>query len=326
MAQQYRYERSGPLSASPGRSMPRNQTGGAARDESCDHQRKAHRRPGNSQRAGNDPGDLIGRLEAEWAGLAAGAVRHRLAIWSNQEPALAGFATPQQLLRHLLSRGSKQPRKDDVLAALVREARHDPLAARMVLQALLPGLKAIAGRLLLDAEEREELWSALLAHCWERIRRYPLERRPARIAANILFDTLQRTSRELKRQRHRRDQPAGELAPERLAASPVDPDVERVLARAVAAAAISEEEAELIVRTRIDDADLGALAREQGLSYHALNTRRLRAEKRLLFFLGYGAVTFRGSKAPFSSARVVGAGLTGSAGRGAATDHQQRRR
>ena len=81
----------------------------------------------------------------------------------------------------------------------------DPLAARLVLQALLPGLKAVAGRLLFDADERDAVWSALLVHCWERIRRYPLERRPTRIAANTLLDTLQKTTRELKRQsRHRR--------------------------------------------------------------------------------------------------------------------------
>ena len=73
----------------------------------------------------------------------------------------------------------------------MRQARADPLAARLVLQALLPGLKALAGRLLLEADERDEVWSALLAHCWERIRSYPLERRPARIAANTLLDTLQ---------------------------------------------------------------------------------------------------------------------------------------
>jgi hypothetical protein len=312
----------------PRRSTRRNQNRSAARNEASDHQRKAHSRLGNSQRrdrAGNDPGDLIGRLEAEWPALAAGVVQRRLASWSHEEPALAGFATPQQLLRHLLDRHGTQPPKDAVLAALVRQARVDPMAARVVLQALLPGLKAIAGRLLLEADERDELWSALLAHCWERIRRYPLERRPARIAANTLLDTLQRTSRELRRQRHKRDQPVSELPPDQLAATPVDPDIERLLARAVAAAAISDAEAELIVRTRIDRTDLHALAREQGVSYHALNTRRLRAEKRLLLYLGYGAVTFRGSKAPFSSARTVGAGLTGSAGRGAATATSRRR-
>ena len=269
--------------------------------------------------------DLIERLEAEWPVLAAGPLQDRLRCWAAEEPALAGFATPQQLLRHLRGLRGRRAAEDEILAALVRQAQPDAQAARVVLQALLPGLKALAGRLLLEPDEREEIWSALLAHCWERIRCYPLERRPSRIAANVLLDTLQKTTRELKRQRRDRDELAGDQTPERTATAWDDADVERLLRRAVRATAISTLEAELILRTRIDGADLAALARESGISYHALNTRRLRAEKRLLLFLGYGAVTFRGSKAPLSSARVVGPGLTGSAGRGAAT-HQQPRR
>jgi hypothetical protein len=269
------------------------------------------------------PTDLVERLEAEWPALAAGPVAARLRTWAQAEPALAGFATPQQVLRHLLSRGSTHPTKDAVLAALVRQARSDPLAARFVLQALLPGLKGLAGRLLLEADERDEVWSALLAHCWERIRRYPLERRPARIAANTLLDTLQKTTRELKRQRRYRDQL--NEAPERTADAPIDRDVERVLVRAVDATAISAEEAELILRSRIDRVDLRAIAAEAGVAYNTLVVRRLRAERRLLLFLGRPVVTSRARKAPFSSARAVGAGLTGSAGRGAATDTARRR-
>lgn len=269
--------------------------------------------------------DLIERLEAEWPLLAAGPLQGRLRCWAAEEPALAGFATPQQLLRRLRSLRGRRAAEDAILAALVRQAEADAQAARVVLQALLPGLKALAGRLLLEPDEREEIWSALLAHCWERIRCYPIERRPSRIAANVLLDTLQKTTRALKRQRRDRDELAGDAAPERTATALDGADVERLLRRAVRATAISSEEAELILRTRIDGADMGALARESGIGYHALNTRRLRAEKRLLLFLGYGAVTFRGAKAPLSSARVVGPGLTGSAGRGAA-NHQQRRR
>jgi hypothetical protein len=97
--------------------------------------------------------------------------------------------------------------------------------------------------------------------------------------------------------------------------------VERLLARAVAAMAITREEADLILRTRIDGGDLRARAGEIGVAYHALKVRRLRAEKRLLLFLGRPVVTSRGSNGLLSSARVIGAGLTGSAGRGAATDH-----
>ena len=104
-----------------------------------------------------------------------------------------------------------------------------------------------------------------------------------------------------------------------------DSDVEQLLQRAVAAAAISDEEAELILRTRIDDIDLNSLAEDLGIAYHTLNARRLRAEKRLLLFLGHVPVTFRGRKGPVCSARVIGAGLTGSAGRGAVTDLQRRR-
>ena len=92
----------------------------------------------------------------------------------------------------------------------------------MVLQALLPGLKALAGRLLLEADERDELWSALLAHCWERIRRYPIERRPTRIAANDLLDTLKKTTRELKRQRRNREQNSRRRRPSGLAVTPAD--------------------------------------------------------------------------------------------------------
>jgi hypothetical protein len=136
---------------------------------------------------------------------------------------------------------------------------------------------------------------------------------------------LQKTSREMKRQLRDRDRFGGEFPAESVAVAPVDRDIERLLQRAVAATAISADEAELILRTRVDGADLHTLAASAGVTYHALNTRRLRAEKRLLLFLGYGAVTFRGSKAPVCGARAVGAGLTGSAGRGAATDQQQRR-
>ncbi|MHB8695582.1 MAG: sigma-70 RNA polymerase sigma factor region 4 domain-containing protein [Solirubrobacteraceae bacterium] len=300
--------------------------------QSRDHQREAVSAPEKSQAdpkrsAGSsaDERDLIERLEAEWPALASGPLLGRLRIWSEREPVLASFATPQQLLRQLRGLRGHHRAEDEILAALLRQAQTDPLAARVVLQALLPGLKALARRILLEASERDELWSALLAHCWERIRSYPLERRPARIAANTLFDTLKKTTYELRRNRRDRDQYTHEPPTEQAALKPADSDVQRLVQRAIAAAAISEEEAELILRTRIDGADLHALADEVGLAYHTVKVRRLRAEKRLLLFLGHSPVTFRGRKRPLSSARVVGDGLTGSAGRGAATDLNRRR-
>jgi hypothetical protein len=297
----------------------RDQTGRPGPVANGEHQREAFSGGEKLQ----PPPDVIEQLEAEWPALAAGPLQIRLQIWAAAEPALAGFATPQQLLRHLRSLRGRREAEDAILAALVRQAAEDAHAARMVLQALLPGLKALAGRLLLEPDEREEIWSALLAHCWERIRRYPLERRPGRIAANVLLDTLQKTTRELKRQRRDRGELAGDLSPQ--PTEPTGSDVERLLRRAVEATAISEQEAELILRTRIDRDDLRLLAQELQLPYNTLVVRRLRAEKRLLLFLGQPAVTSRQAKAPLSSARVVDAGPAGSAGRGAATHTRPRR-
>ncbi len=220
---------------------------GSAREQtlrpaSRSHYREAASRPQRSRAHRVTQGaerDLIEQLEAEWPLLAAGALQPRLRAWAASEPALAGFATPQQLLRNLRGLRGRPRAEDAILAALVRQAQSDPLAARVVLQALLPGLKALAGRILLEAGEREELWSALLAHCWERIRRYPIERRPRRIAANVLLDTLKKTTRELKRQRHLRDNEGGDAPPDQVAFARLDRDVERLVQRAVAAAAIS---------------------------------------------------------------------------------------
>ena len=318
-----RFSAGSPGPAESGRPEPTGgeRTPGSRPAGASNHEREALRGAEKSQA----DRDLIERLEAEWPPLAAGALAVRLPFWAADEPALAGFATPQQLLRHIRASRGNTGAEDAVLAALVRQAGSDPLAARMVLQALLPGLKTLARRILLEANQRDELWSSLLAHCWERIRCYPLERRPTRIAANVLLDTLKKTTREFRRELRDRDRFGHELPGDQPASPPLDSDVERLLARAVAATAISGEEADLILRTRIDGGDLGALAREAGITYHALNTRRLRAEKRLLLFLGHPGVTSRGSKGLLSSARVIGTGLTGSAGRGAATDQTRRR-
>jgi hypothetical protein len=307
--------------AGPARRKRRERTSEARPPVSGNHQREALRRPEKLQ------ADLIERLEAEWPALAAGALAARLPSWAAEEPALAGFATPQQLLRHIRASRGNTRAEDAVMTALVRQAGSDPVAARMVLHALLPGLKTLARRILLDADQRDELWSSLLAHCWERIRCYPLERRPRRIAANILFEALKKTTREFRRELRDRDRfgLGNELPSEQEAPTPVDRDVEQLIGRAVAAAAISEEEAQLILRSRIDRADLRQLAANDGVAYNTLVVRRLRAERRLLLFIGKPAVTSAGSKGLLSSARVIGAGLTGSAGRGAAT-HEPRRR
>jgi hypothetical protein len=101
---------------------------------------------------------------------------------------------------------------DAVMAELVRRARTDQLATRVVLQRLLPGLSAVArrrrhrtGRRLPD----EQL--ALLAAAWEVIRTYPIDRRPRRVAGNLMLDIEYQTyAREARLARTWRERPAAD--------------------------------------------------------------------------------------------------------------------
>jgi DNA-directed RNA polymerase specialized sigma24 family protein len=268
--------------------------------------------------------DVVVALEREWDALASRALDGRLRVWSDREPALTSFSTVQELLHSLRRLRGTHEAENAILVALVRQARSDPLAARVVLQALLPGLKRLAGRLLLDVAERDELWSLLLAHLWEQIRRYPLERRPRRIAANLLLDAAHATLADLGTERRLRAQPS-DAVPASPAHAEGGEHEEVVLASAVRAGALSREEALLILRTRIEAVSLARLAADEGVRYDALRMRRRRAERRLLLFLGHLDVRFRGRNRPLSSARVVGHGLTGSAGGGAVTHPKLRR-
>lgn len=251
--------------------------------------------------------DPVDQLDREWRQLSSGPLRSKLRAWAEHEPALAPFVDPVTLIRFLRRPGPWAAR-DALLKALLFRARVDPLAGRVVLEALLPGLKRVAERVILDARDRDELWSLLLAYAWEQIRTYPLERRPSRIAANLLLDTRRKTLDEFLRERARtrirpdalntpraRRRPAHQELPAALPSTAHAPraqgDVDALLHAAVEAGAISSYEAELIARTRIDGVALHELATAASVAYHTLNVRRIRAERRLLLFLGHAART-----------------------------------
>jgi DNA-directed RNA polymerase specialized sigma24 family protein len=257
-----------------------------------------------SDQGGCVPFDPVSSLDSEWRRLASRELPALLRVWSAREPTLAPFADPTQLIR-FLREPAPSAQKDELLRALVRIAADDPLAARVVLQALMPGLKRIAGRVLLDLSERDELWELLLAHAWERIRQYPLARRPQRIAANILLDTLRRTMRELERERRRRHR---SVTPEAVRSPNSDQRAEatRILLDAISASAISQLEARILFAIRVEHCSLADAAGEEGLPYNVLRVRLQRAERRLLLHLGYSGVPNRRSRGPFSSARVGG--------------------
>lgn len=224
-------------------------------------------------------------LDRDWQReLSSPRLRIQFSGWRDAEPALRRFRDPHAVLR-FLRRGGASPYKDEVLCALLRRARVESAAARVVLEAMMPGLKNLAGRLLADASEREELWSALLACAWERICTYPVERRPRKVPANLLLDSMGDTLTVLSRGRRAATRATG--LSRHLEAPPAESiGVDAVLDASVSAGAITREEAELILATRVDGASLGVLAPRLGVSFDTLKHRRWRAERRLRFFLG----------------------------------------
>ncbi|OYO12090.1 hypothetical protein CGZ98_07850 [Enemella evansiae] len=142
----------------------------------------------------------LDHLAEDWAYL----VEHsgpRVRGWAERHPVLAGCEGPLAVLERI----AEQP--DATLAALLAEdAAGCPLAGRVVLQTMLPKLRRMARR---DPSAGIDDY---LAQLWLVIRRYPLDRRPRRIAANLALDTL----KAVRAERHQQLVPVAEPELERL--------------------------------------------------------------------------------------------------------------
>jgi len=117
--------------------------------------------------------DIYGVLETEWARIAVTrTAARRLKRWAATAPSLGGWATPAALVSAIVA-DRQWGRPDPRLAALV-EVAGDRLAARAVLQAILPGLAAepvlhcryhrpLAG----PSDDPDDVVAELVAAAWE---------------------------------------------------------------------------------------------------------------------------------------------------------------
>jgi len=126
---------------------------------------------------------VVGDLNREWACLSE--EEDEVTAWVVRHPVLAGCRT----LGDVLASVGRAP--DPVLGALIQESAAGSLAAaRTVLQAMLGKV------ILMSHGDAGAGVDDYLAAMWERIRTYPIDRRPAHIAANLALDTRKLARRE----------------------------------------------------------------------------------------------------------------------------------
>lgn len=216
-------------------------------------------------------------LDREWAALTCSPQARRALIrWSRTHSALAGLCD----LDAVLERRRDPAAANDVLVALAGLAPGDELAARVLLQAMIPGLVRLAQTAGYDDPAAID---EMVSLAWERIRTYPTTRCGS-VAANILWDTRKRY------RRHRLIEAPKSIPLDTDTAEPVEGSAEATVLGRVALdeldaacreGVISAEALALIVRTRLDGEPLADLAVEEAVSVHRLAQRRWRAERRL---------------------------------------------
>ncbi len=161
--------------------------------------------------SGKTSRDAFVLLDAEWALLDqhADAVR-TVAGWLVDAGVLEPVLNPLTLteLRDVLAARDRRQgwaHSDRWLTVLLRRAQGSrngaTLAARFIVQAMLPSAVRTAQRLAGDLDERTDIAQVVVACLWQVAVTFPLEHRPIRLAANVALETVHLATREMKRER-----------------------------------------------------------------------------------------------------------------------------
>lgn len=221
-------------------------------------------------------------LEGEWERLvASGRLDRALTRWRDEDERLAAFADLGQLTGLLADRSADPDRQSEVLLALLCRAPADPLAARLVLQRFEAPLRTMAAW---DQPWPLVDWAAqVVSAAFEVIVTYPVQRRPLRVAANIVWDVRKRLYATLAE--HRRwHGDLSEGCPD--ATIPDSEDIggveaAQMLRWAAQETGLQPEAARLIVLTRVVGFGVEEVAARAGVPSARLRQRRCRSERRL---------------------------------------------
>lgn len=214
-------------------------------------------------------------LDAEWVTVStAPAARRALDRWRSVEPALDVAELAELMDRRRTPEGAHA-----VLGALARLAPTDRLAARTLLQALVPGLGALARAL---GRGEEDVAAELVSLAWERIRTYP-QQRSGSVAGNVLLDVRKAywaTSRTEHAPRNMAMPDVADSA-EDIVIARQESELMRRIVDARDRGIVSDCAVRVIVRTRVAGDSLEEAAADEDLTVRNAVLRRWRGERAL---------------------------------------------
>jgi hypothetical protein len=220
---------------------------------------------------------LFRALDAEWEVLVnSAAARAATARWAG-DVVFGPRPDLTRIVAVLRAGGSDPAGADQLLGALAARASADDVALRVMLQALLPGLANVAKRLGRGVVD-ETLEADVIVEAVERIRHYPLGRRPRAIAANVVLDVFG----TIARRRAGHDWPVIALYD----APPVvelDPSLEvlELVVDAHEGGWLRPADTELLLSVAVGLDTLGRRAEREHTTYAAIHERWRRARERL---------------------------------------------
>jgi hypothetical protein len=225
-------------------------------------------------------------LAREWAALGSTrSARRALHRWAETEDVLARFASPADAVAACQRRGDPRA-ANAVLGALLRLAE-DPLAARAVLQAVLPSLAARAWRRRWDGsrlwDDVGELDAEMVLVAMERIAELAgsSPEWPSQAIVEVASARL-RWAAQVARRRQVDTVPLDAVHDLAVPDDGVEDDFADVLLDAVAAGGLRRDDAALIYATRVLGFTPAEVAERQRRDVRAVRTQRARAERTLV--------------------------------------------
>lgn len=204
--------------------------------------------------------------------------------WKRRHAVLCEYSSVEDLI-HLFRSPEKDlmHEKNDVMAALCEEVGEgDETAGILLVWIFIGAFRRIVGKIGRSPLNQDELESEMFTAFWEAAKTNGSNAEKLTLR---LFDTIRGAARKALKQARREASRTAEFDLEPAGPSPFVDNPALVVERARGEGIISEEEAEIIIATRLEGIPVQEFGSMQGLTREAAGMRRMRAEEKLTTWL-----------------------------------------